>query len=170
MDFLTLAKERYSVRSYKADQVPAEIVEKILEAGRLAPTACNNQPQRIIAVQSEAGLEKFRKCTHCHFSAPLAFIVCVDKNECWTREFDGKKSADVDGAIVTTHMMLEAAELGIGTCWVMYFIPEAVVTEFELPENLEPVAVLTAGYPSEDAKPAPRHEQRKPLSETIRYE
>lgn len=167
MEFLELAKNRYSVRSFTDEPVAPEIVNKILEAGRLAPTACNNQPQVIYAVQSPEGLEKLRKCTTCHFNETLAFIVCTNTDVCWTRKYDDKKSTDVDASIVATHMMLEAAEQGIGSTWVMFFIPEAVKTEFELPDNIVPVAMLLMGHPAEDAVPNPRHAQRRELSETV---
>ncbi len=104
-----------------------------------------------------------------HFNAPLALLVCFDKNECWKREYDGKSSGDIDASIVCTHMMLEAAELGVGSTWVMHYIPEAVKTEFELPDNLESVALLVMGYPAEDIKPSPLHFNKKAIEETVKY-
>ena len=169
MPFLDLAKARYSVRSFKPEPVAQEAIDRILEAGNAAPTACNKQPQKIIVVNSEEGLALLRKCTECHFNAPLAFIVCHDKSLCWNRHYDGKSSGDIDASIVATHMMLEAAELGVGSTWVMYFIPEAVRTEFELDENVEPTAILVMGYPSDDAKPSVTHSSKKDISETAEY-
>lgn len=165
MDFLELAKSRYSVRSFKATPVSDEEIMLILQAAQAAPTACNIQPQRIIAVKSAEGIEKFRKCTPCHFNAPLAFIVCHDTEKCWKRSYDGKSSGDIDASIVATHMMLEAYELNIGSTWVMYFIPEAVKTEFDLPDNIEPTAVLVMGYPSEECVPSKLHFDRKSKEE-----
>lgn len=167
MTFYELASERYSVRKFKDTPVPKETVQKILAAGRLAPTACNKQPQEILVVDSPEGLAKFRKCTECHYGAPLAFIVCYDKEKAWRREYDGKCSGDVDAAIVSTHMMLEAWEQGIGSTWVMYFIPEAVMTEFALPENIVPVSILVMGYA--DAEPSPRHFDRKDPEDAVSY-
>ena len=167
MDFLTLAKDRCSVRSFTKEKVSEETIREILEAGRLAPTACNNQPQVIYAVRSETGLALLKKCTECHFNAPLAFIVCHDKAKCWVRPFDGHDSGDVDASIVATHMMLAAAERGIGSTWVMYFIPEAVKTEFALPDTVEPTAILVMGHPTAQCKPANQHFSRKPLTETV---
>ena len=106
----------------------------------------------------------------CHFGAPAALLICYDKRLSWKREFDGKDSGDIDASIVTTHMMLEAAALGVGTTWVMYFIPEAVRAEFELPDSLEPTALLMMGYPAPDAKPAPGHAEYRPLSEIVTYD
>ncbi len=141
--------------------------QMILDAAQAAPTAHNNQPQRIYCLTSPEALQTLDKCTECHFGAPLAFIVCAEKSEAWVRPYDGKDSVDVDASIVTTHMMLAAADAGLGTCWVMFFIPEAVKTEFALPETLEPVAVLMAGYPAEGAHPSRLHASRKPLEETV---
>ncbi len=170
MTFLELAKNRYSVRKFKDDPVPQEKIDKILKAGHLAPTACNNQPQKIIVVNSAAGLEKFRKCTTCHFNEQLVFIVCFDRNLSWKRSYDGKDSGDIDAAIVATHMMLEAAEEGIGSTWIMHYIPEAVKEEFGLEDNIESTVVLSMGYAAEDAVPAKLHELYRDPSEIVRYE
>lgn len=167
MDFLNLASERYSVRHFSDRQVSQEDVERILKAGRLAPTAHNNQPQRIIVVSSPEGLALLDKCTECHYGAPLAFIVSYDSDKAWIREYDGKCSGDVDASIVTTHMMLEAEDLGLGSVWIMYFIPEAVRTEFALPDHEIPVAILMVGYA--DAKPSPNHFARQDPDDSVTY-
>ena len=170
MDFLKLAAERYSVRQFNSEVIEQDIINKILKAGHLAPTACNCQPQRIIVINSTEGISKLRKCTVCHFNAPMAILICYDKKECWHREYDGKSSGDIDASIVTTHMMLEAYALGVGTTWVMHFIPEAVREGFALPDNIEPVSLLMMGYPSEDAKPFPGHSKFKPMEDIISYQ
>lgn len=169
MDFSKLAAERFSVRKFSDRPVDAGTVNAILAAGNAAPTACDKQPQKILVVQSRDGLERFRKCTACHFNAPLAMIVCADTTKSWVRSFDGKNSADIDASIVATHLMLQAAELGVGSTWVMYFIPEAVRTEFGLPEGVEPVALLPMGYPADDCAPADLHAKRKPIGETVEF-
>ena len=114
-EFMRLASERYSVRKFDGRALEAEIIEKILRAGQLSPTACNRQPQRIAVITSPEGLEKLRRCTGSHFNAPAALLVCHDKEECWKRSYDGASSGDIDAAIVTTHMMLAAWTLGVGT-------------------------------------------------------
>lgn len=169
MNFLELTESRFSVRAFSDQKVESDIIEKILKAGQVAPTACNFQPQRIFVMESEEALAKLRKCTMSHFHAPLAFLVCHDRNECWKREYDGKPSGDIDAAIVCTHMMLEAASLGVGSTWVMHYIPEAVRVEFNLPDELESTALLVMGYPKEGAAPSPRHSQRKPLADTVKF-
>ena len=132
-----------------------------------APTAHNNQPQEIIVVRSEEGLSRLEKCTVCHYHAPLAFIVCYNKNRAWIRDYDGKCSGNVDASIAATHMMLEAEALGIASVWIMYFIPEAVMAEFALPDEVEPVAILYMGYAAE--KPSPAHSERRALEEYVTY-
>ena len=169
-DFLDLAQARYSVRKFQDKKVPKDIIEKILKAGMLAPTGCNNQPQRIIVVESDDGLARLKECTRCHFDAPLVFIISYNKDECWKRPYDGKLSGDIDASIVTTHMMLGAANLGIGSCWVMHYRPEVLKEKFNLPNNLESTALLVMGYPAEDAKPAPGHKNCRPESELISWE
>ena len=169
MAFLDLAKARYSVRSFKPDAVPAALVEQILTAARVAPTACNNQPQKILVIQSAEALEKLKKCTPCHFNAPLAFLICNDSTRSWTRPFDGKSSGDVDSSIVATHMMLAAADVGVGSTWVMFFDPAAVRTEFALAENLEPIALLPMGFPAEDAVPAGKHSEFRDDADVVEF-
>ena len=97
-------------------------------------------------------------------------LICYNKNECWTRKYDGKTCGVADACIVTTHMMLEAEELGIGTTWVMHFDPEAMRCEFEIPDNIEPVALLVMGYPAEDAEPSPLHTEFRPMEELVVYD
>lgn len=102
-----------------------------------------------------------QKCKYSHFDETLAFIVCYDQTQCWKREFDEKLSGEIDAAITTTYMMLEITNQGFGSTWVMHFIPEAVVTEFEILDYLVPVSILVAGYPAIAAKPSNRHHERK---------
>ena len=168
-DFLELAKDRFSVRKFSNKAIEQEKIDLILRAGQLAPTACNNQPQRIICVNDEESLSLLRKCTECHYNCTYALIVCYDKDVCWKRSYDGHNSGDVDAAIVTTHMMLEAANLGVGSTWVMHYIPEAIKVEFELPDNLESTAILVMGYPADDAVPNPRHSENKSLDELVKF-
>lgn len=170
MEFVELAKQRYSLRQFSPRKVEKEKVDLILQAGRLAPTACNNQPQRILVLESEEALEKLKKCTRYHFNAPLVLLVCYDSKESWKRGYDGKEFGDIDASIVGTHLMMEAADLGLGTTWVGSFDPAAIVKAFSLPENIVPVALFPTGYPAEGAGPnAQRHSDRKPIGQTVFY-
>lgn len=169
MDLMDLLKERYSVRKFSEKTVEDEKLTQILEAGRLAPTAVNFQPQRIIALKSKEALAKLKNCTRYHFDAPVALIVCYDNTVSWKRGYDNHDMGEVDAAIVTTQMLLEIANLGLGTTWVGHFDPSAVVREFELPENIVPVAILPIGYPADDAEPNPRHFERLELKDTVKF-
>jgi nitroreductase len=166
-DFITLANSRFSVRSFSNKNVEQEKIDSILLAGLVAPTTCNNQPQKIYVLQTAEALETLQKCKYSHFGETLAFIVCYDSSLCWTREFDGKVSGDIDASIVATHMMLEAWELGIGSTWIMHFIPEAIIDEFDLPDSVIPVCILVMGYPAQDAVPSVQHGRRKDLKELV---
>lgn len=171
MTLLELAKKRYACRKY-IQNTPVEKakLDAILEAARIAPTAANRQPQRLVVVQTAEGLERLARCTR-DFGAPCAVIVCADTDTVWTRKYDDKKVGDIDASIVTDHMMLAAASLGLDTLWICMFKPDAVREEFHLPANLEPVNILLIGYGDGVPASADRHEeQRKPLSETVVYE
>lgn len=167
MDFLGLVKARYSVREYQDKKVEEEKIAKILEAGRVAPTAANLQPQKVFVVTSAEGLQKVSKAANI-YGAPLVLIVCADHNTAWKRPFDGKRTMDIDASIITDHMMLQAAELGLGTVWETYFKADMVSKEFNLPKNLEPINILVIGYSAENPQSPDRHNKtRKPLSEMI---
>jgi len=166
-DFITLVNSRFSVRRFSDRKVEQEKIDLILRAGQAAPTACNNQPQKIYVLQSAEALETLQKCKYSHFGETLAFLVCYDSELCWTREFDGKASGDIDASIVATHMMLEAWELGIGSTWIMYFDPEAVMNEFDLPDNIVPVCILVMGYPAQEAVPSVLHSKKKDLKDMV---
>lgn len=168
MDFLKLAEKRYSVRKFSDKPIEQEKLELILNAGRVAPTAKNNQPQQIYILQSAEALEKLGRCSPCLYGAPAAILICYDKDVSWKRN-DGKEHGDIDASIVLTHMMLQAEELGLGTCWVCVFDPVAVAAEFGLPGNLVPSSLMPIGYAAGDAEPAPRHFERKPLADTVRF-
>ena len=170
MEFEKLIEERYSVRSFRQEHLPQNIIDKILKAGHIAPTGCNNQPQRILVLNSEKAIDKLKGCTKCHFNAPTAMLVCHNKDESWKRVYDGALSSPVDAVIVATHMMLAAHNEGVGSCWVMHFNPEAMKSAFNIPENVEPVALLVMGYPAEDAKPLDMHSIYRDMNETVIYD
>jgi nitroreductase len=170
MEFDKIVSERYSVRKFEQKHLKKEIIDKIIAAGHLAPTGCNYQPQRIVVINTDESIEKLKLCTRSHFGAQCALLVCYNKEETWKRPYDGALSAPVDASIVTTFMMLKAQDLGIGTCWVMHFDPEAMKDTFRIPNHIEPLALLVMGYPSENATPLPLHFDSRPLGETVVYE
>lgn len=170
MNFLEIAKSRYSVRNYTDKKVEQEKLDKILMAAHVAPTAANSQPVRLIVVQGDEGLNKIGKAANI-YAAPLAVIVCSEHTKAWTRPFDGKKTVDIDASILTDHMMLAATELGLGSVWVCYFKPDVIKAEFQLPDTLEPINILAIGYSDEKPADPERHAtQRIPLGELVSYE
>ena len=170
MDFLKIAKQRYSVRSYKKQPVEKEKLDKILEAAHAAPTAANLQPVRLIVVQSEEGLGKIGKAANL-YGAPLAIIVCADHEKAWVRSFDKKQTSDIDASILTDHMMLQAAEAGLGSVWISAFNPHIITQEFGLPPHLEPINILAVGYADGEAADPERHSRtRIPISQLVAYE
>ena len=161
MDFLELSKKRFSVLEYTDRPVEQDKIDKILEAGLSAPTACNNQPQRILTVNDDETRRRLNNAVPSRYAVPAAFLICYDRRACWVRPFDGKMSGEIDASIVATHMMLEATALGLGSIWVMYWDPEKIKKEFRLDDGIEPVALLVVGYKSENAKPRPGHTASK---------
>ncbi len=167
MEFEQLISERYSVRKFQPEHLPKELLLQILAAGHKAPTGCNYQPQRILVLNTDEAIEKLKACTKCHFGAPTALLVCHNKEESWTRPYDGATSSPVDAAIVATHLMLAAHNLGVGTCWVMHFDPVMMRKTFCIPDCVEPTALLVMGYPAPDAKPLDLHFRTRPMEETV---
>lgn len=169
MDFQQLIRTRYSVRSYKTDPIPDEILQKVLEAGRLAPTAANRQSLGIVVVHT-AGREEELKTVYNRdwfVQAPVVLAVCGIPEGNWTRR-DGKSFVDVDAAIVMDHLILAAADLELGTCWIGAFYPDAARKVLVLPEGVEPIVLTPLGYPSASSTPQPK--LRKSMEEIVRYE
>lgn len=169
MDFAELIRQRYSVRAYKPTAVPDEILAQVLEAGRLAPTAANKQPFRIIVIHTKGRESELRRIYHRDWftQAPIILCVCTVRAEAWKRAmYDGKSHADVDATIVMDHMVLAAADLGLGTCWIAAFDPAAAREVLGLPPEVEPVLFTPLGFPNDQAKP----KERRPLEELVRYE
>lgn len=169
MDFLQLAADRYSVRSFSDRPIEPEKMEKILKAGQLAPTAVNFQPQKIYVLKSKAALDTIRSLTRFTYDAPVVLMCCADLSKAWKSPVEpGYNTGEMDVSIVCTQMMLEAWELGIGSVWVRGFDAGQVAKAFRLPSQIKPICLLPIGYPSQDAAPnAAWHNSRRPLSETV---
>ncbi|MRR11387.1 nitroreductase [bacterium] len=169
MDFRDLAAARYSVRAYRPDPVPDDLLREILEAARLAPSACNRQPFRIVVVRT-AGREAdlLRVYPKPWFvEAPLVLAVCAVPGEAWVRaRHDGWSAAETDATIATDHLLLAAADRGLGPCWVAAFDPAAAREVLGLPDGIVPVAFTPLGWPRDTAGP----KERRPLDELVRYE
>jgi nitroreductase len=168
MDFFELIEKRYSVRAYLPEAVEEEKLQKILQAARLAPTAANRQPFQIIVAHTRGREgELGRLYGRPWFTqAPLVICVCALPGKAWVRKLDSFNAAVVDAAIVMDHIVLAATALGLGTCWIAHFDPEAARQVLELPEGMQALLLTPLGYPADT--PPPR--QRKELSELVRYE
>ena len=164
-----LLKDRYSVRDYASTPIEKEILDKILEAGRVAPSARNCQPLKVYVLQSAEALEKAKQTSPCTFNAPVVLMMCSDSNLGYQNPFTEEKYNTMDVTIATTQMMLQATELGVGSCWVCRFNPPLAKEVFNLPENIHPKCLLTLGYPSDTATPSDRHFSRKPMEEMVTY-
>lgn len=169
MDFYELAKERYSCKGFDGRAISKEQLDAVLAAGRVAPTAKNNQPQRIYVAQSDAALAKVDKVTPCRYNCRTVLIVAYDINSVFTYPGGKQISGPEDAAIVATHMMLAAKANGVDSCWINNFDPEAVEKEFELPENEKVLMMLDLGFPAPTTKPLPNHTSKKELSETVTF-
>lgn len=166
MNFNELIKDRYSVRKYKTEPIPAEILDRIIEAGMYAPTACNNQPQKIYIAKSKEAIDKLKECTPFTFDAPVVMVIGYDKTLSWqNKRMPGYESGETDAAIVTTHMMLSAWNEGIGSCWVGVFNADEVSAALGLPENIRVTALMPMGYA--DMEAGPRHSQFREKDEMV---
>jgi nitroreductase len=168
MEYSDLIAARYSVRAYRPDPVEDDKLQAVLEAARLAPTAANHQPFQLIVLHT-AGREAeigtiYRRPWF--VQAPLVIAVCAISSQAWVRESDRFNARLIDAAIVADHLILAAANLGLGTCWIAAFNVDAARTVLQLPDEAEPVVFTPLGYPSD--QPGPK--TRKPLSELVRYE
>jgi len=170
MELLKLMSDRYTCRRYSEENIKEEDLNKILEAGRVAPTSHNNQPQRIYVVKSEEAKEKLMKDFAYNYKAPCYLVCGYNVDEVWRNDLDGdRESGDIDVSIVMTHMMLMAEELGLGACWIGRITPELVKKNLDIPENVKVVAVLSLGYHREDDRPSKLHTIRRSNEELVKF-
>ena len=169
MDFSEVIKNRYSCKKFSDRKVEKEKLDKILEAGRVAPTAKNLQEQHIYVVQSEKGLEAIDKATPCRYQAPVVLVVAYNKNNVFTYPGGKRDSGIEDASIVATHMMLAAYNEGIDSCWINFFNPDELAQALNLPEEEEILMLLDLGTAAEGTGALPNHSSRKELAETVTY-
>ncbi len=168
MEFLELAKKRGSVRGYKTDPVEDEKLKKVLEAANLAPTAANKQPFNIVVVHTKGREDELKQVYNRDWfvQAPLLICICGAPGQAWVRAQDGRNYCDVDVAIAMDHLVMEATDLGLGTCWIAAFDPDAARRVLGLPPDVQPMVFTPLGYATSD----PRPKKRKELSELVKYE
>lgn len=168
MNFLDMVKARFSVRRFDSRSIEQDKMEMILEAGRLAPTGANFQPQRILVLRGDE-VESLRGITPFLYGQDAALIICYDKNESWKHR-SGRDIGEVDATIVMTQIMYKAWELGIGSLIVGMYKDDLLREKFSIPDHYQVVGLLMLGYPAEDCQPHPTlHDSRKPLEKTVFY-
>ena len=165
MEFFDLIESRYSVRAYSNRPVEDEKLRQVLRAAQIAPTAANRQPFRLIVRHTRPDDADLARLYHRDWfrQAPLLIGICSVAGEAWVRR-DGKNYADVDATIAMDHMILAAASLGLGTCWIAAFDPTAARKLFDLPAGVEPLAFTPLGYPADTP---PQERPRKSLAELL---
>lgn len=167
---LSLLRNRYSCRDYNPERMPGrDLVDAVLDAARIAPSACNRQPWMFITVDDSDGRATVIESYDRPWirTAPMFIIALGNHDEAWHRKFDGKDHTDVDVAIAVEHICLAATAVGLATCWVCNFDPEIIRRGFGLPDHLEPVAIIPLGYAAAGCE-APR-KIRKDMSEIVRH-
>lgn len=172
MQFLNLAKHRYSSRKYKNKPVEREKILKVLEAARIAPSAANKQPWKFIVFTEKVSLQTAYQMYHRDWfkKAPVVILACAETDKAWTRAEDSKNHADVDLAIAIDHITLQATELGLSTCWICNFYYKKTKQLLKLPENMEPIAIISLAYPDDEVNPNRHDKQRKSLGEIVSWE
>ena len=169
--FQQLLNLRYSCRNYRPDATPSRAeLRSLIEAARLAPSACNRQPWKFLVADTDPLRAEIAACYRRPWAAGAgAFIVCLgDHSQAWHRPDDGQDHTEVDLAIASEHICLAAAALGLATCWICNFDVAALRKALNLPDSLEPVALLSVGYPADGTLPTPKN--RKNLDEIILWE
>ena len=167
MSFLDLAKARYSCRKLTDKTIEPEKIERIIQAAIAAPTAKNLQRYTIWAIKSPEAFDKLKQVTPYTFGSALAFVVGAKKDGAFDRPFDKKNFAEIDAAIVATHLMLAVQDEGLGTTWVGWFDAPKLQELFPQMQGYELIAIFPVGYPAEEAKPSNRHEDRRSIADVV---
>jgi nitroreductase len=167
MDFQELIRMRRSIRGYKPEPIGEDVLHRVLGAGRIAPTAANLQPIHLILV-TDADTRARMKAVYSRdwfHTAPAILVGCVEPAKAWQRA-DGFNSGELDVAIVMDHIILAAAEEGLGTCWVAAFDEAKAKEILGIPADVRVVAMTPLGYPAA----APRPFARKRLEDLLHRE
>jgi nitroreductase len=168
MEYSELIASRYSVRAYRSEPVDEDKLRRVLEAARLAPTACNRQPFQIIVIHTREREKELSRIYHQPWFVQAPLILCAVglPRQSWVRSADQRRYLDVDVAIVMDHLILEATNQGLGTCWIAAFNAKAAREVLRLPDEVEPLIFTPLGYPAD----APGPKERKALDNFVRYE
>lgn len=163
MNMMEALRARYSCRKFSAKKVPDALLEKLLEAARIAPSAANRQPARVRIVDRQEALERLAQSRKGFFKEPCVMVFSYDRAASWKRADDGYDSGIFDVGLAVMQVCLAARELGLETCIVMAYDAATFLDAFPLPPDEELVCQVSLGYPAADAVPGPKHEQRNPM-------
>ena len=168
MEFSELIRKRYSVRAYQSKPVEQEKLDAILEAAMLAPTAANRQPFQLLVIHTQGREQELKRIYRRDWFVEAPIILCGIgvPSKGWVRSEDKRHYLDVDVAIVMDHIILSAANQGLGTCWIAAFNTKAAREILCLPDDVEPIIFTPLGYPDDQPKP----KVRKSIRELVRYE
>ena len=167
MEFDKVIRQRQATRKFSERKVEKEKLDQILEAARLAPSAKNIQPVKIYVINSKEGLEKLDKVTPCRYNSNTVLLVCSNKELAFNK--DNHSTYEIDASIAATHILLEATNLGVDNIWIDLFDKNLIKKEFDIPEELIPVALIPIGYKDETCPPSPNHENRKNIEDMVEY-
>ena len=166
MSVLDVMEKRYSVRGYLDKEVEEEKLNKVLKAAQIAPTGVNAQAFKIYVIETKKHIDELKKIGKWDWftEAPYILAIVAKPSDAWTR-YDGKNLGDIDATIVMDHIILEATELGLGTCYIAAYNREALIEMLQLPNEYEPVLLTPLGYPNAE----PRGTGRKSLDELVEF-
>jgi len=165
--FMQILESRYSCHAFTHHPVSEAKLQMILDAGRMAPSAANQQPTRIWVVKSEEALARLHQVHPC-YGAPVVLIVGCRNEEAWVRPSDGINAAKTDAAVVLTHLMLTATDVGLANMWIWDFDPGKIREVLPETRNHGLYGLLAIGHPAVgEGKPTDLHEQRKPLEDLV---
>lgn len=165
MDFNTICESRFSVREFSDIKVSDKQIWEIIELIRLAPTALNHQPYKIVVANSDGAIDKLKKAKATLYNAKTVLIICSDRKNVWSNRYSGENGILIDIGIITATALYAAAEYGLDSCCVCNFDPKALGKEFDLPDNITADALVLLGYKNEECKPSERHSVRRAAEE-----
>ena len=167
MEFDKILEVRQSTRKFGGKVPGDEVITKILDAGRRAPSAKNMQPARFYVLKSESAISAVDKASPCRYGAPAVIMVCVDKNEVFKSATHS--TAEIDGSIAATHIILAATNEGVDNIWVELFDRGIIKSELGIPDNILPICLIPIGYRADDCPVSRNFHNRKTIDEIVTY-
>ena len=165
MTFRDLAEARFSLRNYDSRPVEQEKIDCLLECVCLAPSAVNFQPCVFYVVTDQVLLAQLQDCYNRDWfkTAPMCIVACGNHPQAWHRKLDGKDHTDIDVAIAVDHLTLAAVDMGLGSCWICNFDAQKCAQVLDLPEGVEPIAMVPIGYAATDERPLKKRKSHDEL-------